>query len=71
MALSPWARVSAGGLPRGAAQVRWWLRFVSSVVNCWLVSPVVRWWGNGLFRCGLRLLLAFYSQFFAVGGVVV
>ena len=35
------------------------------------VSPVVRWCGNGLFRCGLRILLAFYPQFLpSVGGVV-
>ena len=54
MALSPWARVSAGGLPPGLPQVRWWVRFVSSVANCWLVSPVVRWLGNGLSRCGFE-----------------
>ena len=69
--MSPWARVSAGGLPRGAAQVRWWLRFVSSVVNCWLVSPVVRWWGNGLSGVALRMFVVIYPQFFAVGGAVV
>lgn len=54
MALIPWARVSAGGRPPGLPQVRWWVRFVSSVANCWLVSPVVRWLGNGLSRCGFE-----------------
>ena len=43
-----WVRVSLRGFWSGFLfQVRWWLRFVSSVVNCWLVSPVVRWLGNG------------------------
>jgi hypothetical protein len=28
--------------------VRWFFRAVSSVANCSLVSPVIRWLGNGL-----------------------
>lgn len=71
MALSPWARVSAGGLPPGLPQVRWWLRFVSSVANCWLVSPVVRWLGNGPSGVALRIYVVIYPQFFAAGGAVV
>lgn len=42
------ARVSVGGLPLGFAQVMWAVRVVSNVANCSLVSPVIRWLGNGL-----------------------
>lgn len=49
MILRAWVRVSAGGLPLGFLQVRWVFRAVSRVVNCVGVSPVVGWWGNGLF----------------------
>ena len=45
--LSPWVRVSAGGLLPGLSRVRWWVRAVMSVVNCWVVGPVVRWFCNG------------------------
>lgn len=71
MALSPLDGVSADGLPPGVPQVSWWVRCVSSVASCVAVSPVVRWLGNGLFRCGVRLCVVIYPQFFAVGGVVV
>ena len=57
MILRAWLRVSAGGLPPGFDQVRWWVRAVCSVANCVAVRPVVRWCSNGLVRYGLRLFV--------------
>ena len=42
------------------------MRAVSSVANCVAVSPVVRWWVTVFSGVALRILLAFYPQFFAV-----
>ena len=61
-----WVRVSLRGFWSGLTQVRWWVRAVSSVANCVAVSPVVRWWVTVFSGVALRILLAFYPQFFAV-----
>lgn len=71
MIFSPWARASLRGFWSGLIQVRWVLRAVMSVANCVAVSSVVRWCGNGLSWCGLRIFVAIYPQDCLPGGVVV
>lgn len=44
------------------------MRCVSSVANCWLVSPVVRWLGNGLSGVALRIFVVIYPQFLPLVG---
>ena len=63
--------MSLCGFWSGLNQVRWLLRVVSSVVNCWWLRPVIGWWGNGLIGLALRMFVMIYSHFFAAGGVVV
>lgn len=55
----------------GLNQMRWLLRAVSSVVNCWWLRPVIGLWGNGLSGMALRIFVMIYPQFFAAGVAVV
>lgn len=71
MIFRAWDRVSLRGFSAGFIQVRFWVRVVSSVANCVVVSPVVRWCGNGSSWCGLSVCLVIYSQGCLLGGAVV
>ena len=60
-----WFRVRAGGLVSNFSQVRFWLRACGEGGELCVGE---RRLCNGLFRFGLRILLAFYPHFCRVVG---